>query len=149
MSSVDFSWCKNNGYTTVLNSCTGGIIPPNDLRQNHKKTRITSSSYTDLKKCLIMTKTKANNQSAFNMDKVTNNDVDITMGGPTNIGGPGDFTLSIQKCCRRPGLKGRLQKISTGVDKKHGSFERYLARKKGWIFRCQNDNGTGNTCVNN
>ena len=31
--------------------------------------------------------------------------------------------------------KRRLFDTGSGLDKKHGSYDRYLARKKGWIFR--------------
>ena len=144
MSNIDFSWCNENGYTTVINSCNGGTNPrQTHPLKNEKKYNLRGSTYTDLKKCLTVTKTLGNKQSSFQTSVVNS----TTTGGPTNIGGPGDFTLSIQKCCKASGKKARLRKYAVGVDKKHGSFERYLARKKGWVYRCQNDNGTASNCI--
>jgi len=59
-------------------------------------------------------------------------------------GGPGDLTSSIQKCGGNNGLStyrmftkyARVQnKNHSGVDKKHGSYARYLARKVGGELR--------------
>ena len=62
-------------------------------------------------------------------------------GGPSNTGGPGDAVKSVPiVTSRRSGWKGRLAASphQTGVDVKHNSYERYLARKRGWAMRCQN-----------
>ena len=59
-------------------------------------------------------------------------------------GGPGDLTSSIQKCGGNEGLTtyrmftkyARVQnKEHSGVDKKHGSYARYLARRVGGELR--------------
>lgn len=59
-------------------------------------------------------------------------------------GGPGDLTSSIQKCGGNEGLityrmftkNTRVQnKEHSGVDKKHGSYARYLARRVGGELR--------------
>lgn len=57
-------------------------------------------------------------------------------------GGPGDLTSSIQKCgngktsYRMPIKYARVQnKGHSGVDKKHGSYARYLARRVGGELR--------------
>ena len=63
----------------------------------------------------------------------------------TQAGGPGDLTRGVQK---RGGtfsfgigsksVQNRLRyKGGGGVDKKHNSYDRYLARKKGWVLRNQ------------
>lgn len=146
MSSVNFSWCNNNGYNnSVINSCVNGKVHKSkNPIYNVSKSNLFGSSYTELIKCLTTTKRLANEQNSFE-SSVEN---DITMGGPTNVGGPGDFTLSIEKCCKASGRKGRLRRYAVGVDKKHGSFDRYLSRKKGWVLRCQNDDGTASKCMN-
>ena len=60
----------------------------------------------------------------------------------TNVGGPGDKVHSVTKCCNTSGYKknitNRIHGNDTGVDKKHGSYERYLARKRGWNIIQQN-----------
>ena len=59
----------------------------------------------------------------------------------TNVGGPGDQTASVPIITHSAsGNKARLivQPNQTGVDVKHNSYERYLARKRGVNMRCQN-----------
>ena len=56
-------------------------------------------------------------------------------------GGPGDLSTSIQKSSSKNSYKLRNKLVRTaykgncGVDKKHGSYERYLARKVGGMLR--------------
>ena len=55
-----------------------------------------------------------------------------------NAGGMGDFVHSIQTSSRAGirGNKARTEKEGAkGVDKKHGSYARYLARKTGKVLR--------------
>jgi len=61
----------------------------------------------------------------------------------TNVGGPGDqnksVPLGITGFAR--GNKARIYSMpgrNDGVDVKHGSYNRYLARKKGIALRCSN-----------
>lgn len=61
----------------------------------------------------------------------------------TNVGGPGDqdksVPLGITGFAR--GNKARVYSIpgrDNGVDVKHNSYNRYLARKKGLLLRCSN-----------
>ena len=53
------------------------------------------------------------------------------------IGGPGDEIKSIPRVLsNKRGYRSRLVNTIPGVDVKHGSYERYLARKKGNIQSC-------------
>ena len=63
--------------------------------------------------------------------------------GITNAGGPGDQVVSVPIITHSAsGNKARLivQPHQTGVDVKHNSYERYLARKRGINMRCPNQN---------
>ena len=37
-------------------------------------------------------------------------------------------------CCIKKGFKNRTVDKGTGIDKKHNSYSRYLARKTGWFY---------------
>ena len=68
---------------------------------------------------------------------------------PTNTGGPGDAVESVPIITsRRSGWKQRLVTLphQTGVDVKHNSYERYLARKRGWAIRYQFDQCPSSNC---
>ena len=67
----------------------------------------------------------------------------ISANSYTNVGGPGDqdksVPLGITGFAR--GNKARVYSMpgrDDGVDVKHGSYNRYLARKKGLALRCSN-----------
>jgi hypothetical protein len=91
-----------------------------------------SSSYIFSKKSFAVTKNDAENQSIIVSNNCPNNK------GISNIGGPGDkIPAKNDKCCTIKGNKGRVTDNGSGVDKKHGSYERYLARKTGWVLRNQ------------
>ena len=71
----------------------------------------------------------------------------IEIGTPntsyTNVGGPGDQTKSIPLGITgfARGNKARVYSMpgrDNGVDVKHNSYNRYLARKKGLLLRCSN-----------
>ena len=55
-----------------------------------------------------------------------------------NAGGPGDFVPSVQVSIRA-GIKGNKARIvrrgARGIDKKHSSYARYLARRVGKVLR--------------
>ena len=64
-------------------------------------------------------------------------------GSNSRIANPGDAISSVPICiggCDPKGNKARtiVKPHQTGVDVKHGSYERYLARKRGANMRCQN-----------
>ena len=58
-----------------------------------------------------------------------------------NYSGPGDKIKSVPiiTTTASSGIKARLNVSAkqTGVDVKHGSYERYLSRKRGFNMRCQ------------
>ena len=107
---------------------------------NSKNFRTYGSSFTILKKSLT---TFQPNISAFPVKGTLGQNVQT--GTPitsyTNVGGPGDQIASVPiRTGTASGIKARLivQPSQTGVDVKHNSYERYLARKRGVNMRCQN-----------
>jgi len=72
-------------------------------------------------------------------------------GTSMNAGGPGDKRHSLQ-VSTRAGIRGNKarteKKGAKGVDKKHGSYARYLARKTGKVLRQEtSQNVVGKTAV--
>ena len=125
-----------NSYQTNGGSRGGGIGGIN----NSKNFRTYGSSFTILKKSLT---TFQPNISAVPVKETLGQDVNDDGVGTnyTNVGGPGDQTASVPiRTGTASGIKARLivQPHQTGVDVKHGSYERYLARKRGVNMRCQN-----------
>ena len=126
-----------NSYQSKGNPCgCGGIGGIN----NSKNFRTYASSFTILKKSLT---TFQPNTVAPPFKGTLGQDVQT--GTPsssyTNVGGPGDQTASVPIITHSAsGNKARLivQPHQTGVDVKHNSYERYLARKRGANMRCQN-----------
>ena len=121
------------------NCCFGDIFKPRDPRLNDKKYKQKSSTDTINRKILAVTKEQAENQTV----KVNNNcamNLQIS-----NIGGPGNITekQSNKKTFMSSGIvhglrnKRRLIDTGKGIDKKHNSYDRYLARKTGWVLRNQ------------
>ena len=113
---------------------------------NTKNFRTSASSFVILKKSLTTVQPRPDN-TPENMAGAfgpalsgTNGD---KKGGPSNTGGPGDAVKSVpiitSSRSSRSGWKGRLVTLphQTGVDVKHNSYERYLARKRGWLLRKQ------------
>ena len=122
-------------YNRYQTRVIGGI-------NNSKNFRTYGSSFTILKKSLT---TFQPNISAVPVKDTLGQGVQT--GTPstsyTNVGGPGDQTASVPICtggCDPKGNKARtiVKPHQTGVDVKHGSYERYLARKRGANMRCQN-----------
>ena len=123
---------------------TNPKFPQTDLSYNQYQTRVIGgmfnsrntgtmgSSFTILKKSL----------STVHHNNLPSN---LNTGTPstsyTNTGGPGDAIPSIPiiTSMASSGIKSRLNVAAhqTGVDVKHGSYERYLARKRGFNMRCQ------------
>jgi hypothetical protein len=102
---------------------------------NSKNFRTSASSFTLLKKALTTVQPIPNNLPS-NLNSGGN--------GPTNVGGPGDAVKSVPIITNMAtsGLKTRLnvKATQTGVDVKHNSYERYLARKRGFNMRCPGQN---------
>ena len=121
-----------NSYQSNGNPCgCGGIGGIN----NSKNFRTSASSFTILKKSLI-TVSRVYSKSTIGKDAKTG----TPLTSYTNVGGPGDGTASVPiRTGTASGIKARtiVQPHQTGVDVKHGSYERYLARKRGINMRCQ------------
>ena len=120
-----------NSYQKAGQPCgCGGIGGIN----NSKNFRTYGSSFTLLKKSLANVWTQGNTSLPSNLAFID--------GSPSNTGGPGDAVKSVPIITNMAtsGLKTRLnvKATQTGVDVKHNSYERYLARKRGWNMRCQN-----------
>ena len=123
----------DNSYDRYQTKVIGGI-------NNSKNFRTYGSSFTILKKSL----TTFNPISAVPPKAtlgigVQTGTFDTT--SYTNVGGPGDQTASVPiRTGTASGIKARtiVQPRWKGVDTKHGSYERYLARKRGVNMRCQN-----------
>ena len=114
-------------YKQPLQQDIGGI-------NNSKNFRTYGSSFTILKKSLTTVQLIPNNLPQ-------NIKTGIPITSYTNVGGPGDAVASIPIITHSAkGNKARtiVQPRQTGVDVKHGSYERYLARKRGVNMRCQN-----------
>ena len=119
-----------NSYQSKGNPCgcggIGGIA-------NSKNFRTYASSFTILKKALTNTQPIPNNLPLNQWSGM----------GVTNAGGPGDQVVSVPIITHSAsGNKARLivQPHQTGVDVKHNSYERYLARKRGINMRCPDQN---------
>jgi len=105
---------------------------------NVRPMKTQSSDNIDFKKCMEVTTAHSENQN-FEIDAVKYDRCHLNKG-ISNIGGPGNFTPASYSDVTMIGLFGIRKKRRTfdtgsGLDKKHGSYDRYLARKKGWIFR--------------
>lgn len=104
-----------------------------DTRLNSKNDKLNSSSHTDNKKNLAVIDS---NQGKFQTN--ANNTIPLC---PTNVGGPGDKIAPTNKlCCNKSRKLKATRPGSSGVragDNKHNSYDRYLARKKGYILQKQ------------
>ena len=109
-------------YKQPLQQDIGGI-------NNSKNFRTYGSSFTILKKSLTTYQPNTgSNPSKSTLPNITEY-------------GPGDAVASIPIITHSAkGNKARtiVRPRQTGVDVKHGSYERYLARKRGVNMRCQN-----------
>jgi len=121
------------------NSCFGDIFKPRDPRLNDKKDKLTASTNTIDRKILAVTKEQAENQTTkVNNDCPSNLQI-------TNTGGPGNkiekqsTNNTFMTSGNINGLRNKRRLLDTGkgIDKKHNSYNRYLARKKGWVLRNQ------------
>ena len=92
--------------------------------KNQKQHRISSSHFLDLKKSLTVIGPSGNIMRAQNQNEPTNSNKCVS-----NIGGPGDHTPALES---RGLVRAHRSTDKEGVDQKHGSYERYLARKRGW-----------------
>ena len=144
--------CPGAGEAGVtINTPQFGLSTPNGNSQrtaynglmNSKKFKTYASSFTILKKSLTTVQPRSNNlpENTTITDATLSGDTGDKKGGPTNTGGPGDAVRSVPIItAAKSGWRARLITMphQTGVDVKHNSYERYMARKRGWAMRCQN-----------
>jgi len=116
-------------YMSVCNNLFPLLVCPNASTKTHpmknqKQYMISSSHYLDLKKSLTVIGPSGNIMRAQNQNEPTDNNKCVS-----NIGGPGDNTPALET---RGLVRAMRKNDNAGVDRKHGSYERYLARKRGW-----------------
>jgi len=110
----------NNSFPLLVCPNSSNIKDPNE---NQKQYRTSSSHYLDNKKALTVIGPSGNIIRAQNQSVPTNNKC------VSNIGGPGDNIPALET---RGLVRAARKNDNSGVDRKHGSYERYLARKRGW-----------------
>lgn len=115
---------SNCPETYPVNSCLGAKNSYKDLRLNQKQLKQSASGYTQEKVAF----TVINNGA----DTAQNQNTPTSQKCVSNVGGPGDNISSLLT------FNKKILENSVGVDRKHGSYDRYLARKKGWNFIKQN-----------
>jgi len=122
---------------SVKNCCNGLIIAQKNHLLNQKPFKSTSSSsHISTKKVFTVIHQDGENQTQTTINSCYNNK------GISNVGGPGNLTPKGGSDVTMIGLFGirnhrRLFDTGSGLDKKHGSYERYLARKVGWNLKRQ------------
>ena len=109
---------SNCNSLNPISSCFGRLTK-RDLRLNQKQYKLSSSEHQENKKALSVINNGfeyAENQNVFG----------TFLGCPTNVGGPGLKHSSMFR------FNNKMFEKTKGLDKKHGSYTRYLLRKKGW-----------------
>lgn len=109
---------SNCNSLNPISSCFGRLTK-RDLRLNQKQYKLSSSEHQENKKALSVINNGfeyAENQNVFG----------TFLGCPTNVGGPGLKHSSMFR------FNDKMLEKTEGLDKKHGSYTRYLLRKKGW-----------------
>ena len=107
-----------------ITKCSGSDLKFN-LRENQKQYRLSSSHNLENKVSL----TVINNGKDFAENQHNTNNAPHCV---TNIGGPGDNLSNMFR------FNNKMYENNSGLDKKHSSYSRYLARKKGWNLLNQN-----------
>lgn len=121
------------------NCCFGDIFQPRDPRLNDKKYKQKSSTETITRKILAVTKEQAENQTTKANNNCPSNLQITNTGGPGNKVEKQSSNNTFMMSGNVNGLRNKRRLIDTGkgIDKKHNSYDRYLARKKGWVLRNQ------------
>ncbi len=121
------------------NCCFGDIFQPRDPRLNDKKYKQKSSTETITRKILAVTKEQAENQTTKANNNCPSNLQITNTGGPGNKVEKQSSNNTFMMSGNVNGLRNKRRLIDTGkgIDKKHNSYARYLARKKGWVLRNQ------------
>lgn len=107
-----------------ISKCSGGDIKFN-LRDNQKQYRLSSSH--NLENKVSLTVINNGKELAENQNNANN-----AYHCVTNVGGPGNYLSNMFR------FNNKMYENSSGLDKKHASYARYLARKKGWNLLNQN-----------
>ena len=116
-----------------INSCHGSTVNIPDTRLNKKEFNLESSLHTEHKKILNVINSNDGQHQTVTINNNCPKNKQIS-----NVGGPGDFFQSVEPIHYSSNkLANRLVSRKTGVDEKHNSYERYLARKKGYVFQQQ------------
>lgn len=111
-------------FNLPVSSCIGERIAPKNPKLNQKQYKMSSSSYLMEKKAFTVINN--GNDAAENQNTPDSNKC------VTNVGGPGDAIQSLLV------FNNKIKENSIGLDKKHGNYDRYLARKRGWNTIQQN-----------
>ncbi len=102
--------------------CNGFTLTKKNPKTNQKQYSVSSSSYLDSKKALAVIGPSGNMMLAQNQATPVGKCV-------SHVGGPGDKIPALETY----GLvRAARTNDKVGVDVKHGSYARYLARKRGW-----------------
>lgn len=128
--------CHNSCATCPAGLCQVNTMNIDNMRKVNKQVRMDSSQGMMMKKVGVVSKIVG---QSVNFDQSTNRKY---LG---QAGGPGDLIQAIQKSCshnastvryRLPVKKARTaNKNHSGVDRKHGSYARFLARRVGGVLR--------------
>ena len=121
------------------NCCFGDIFQPRDPRLNDKKYKEKASTKTFDRKILAVTKEQAENQTTKANNNCPSNLQITNTGGPGNKVEKQSSNKTFMMSGNVNGLRNKRRLIDTGkgIDKKHNSYARYLARKNGWVLRNQ------------
>jgi hypothetical protein len=102
--------------------CNGFSLTKKNPEINQKQYGVSSSSYLDNKKALTVLGSSGNMMLAQNQSTPVDKCV-------SHVGGPGDKIPALET---RGFVRAARKNDKAGVDVKHGSYARYLARKRGW-----------------
>ena len=137
---LDNCYTCPNGNSTDISNCVVNV----DRRKRIWNQSRMSSSMGLLKRKTMMVSKQIGQAAPMNKEK---NYTRGTMASFLQVGGPGDMQSAIQKSNYEPAVgraacynMGTLRNRTAynnkkGVDRKHGSYQRYLARRVGGVLR--------------
>lgn len=134
--------CPNGNSTSFKDLSTGDrgcIVNVARHKRINKQSRMSSSMGLLKRRSMVVSKQIGQGAPMYG----DGNHAPGTVAGFTQVGGPGDKQGSIQKstpsrtaCYNMGRLRNRTAyKNNSGVDRKHGSYQRYLARRVGGVLR--------------
>jgi len=142
--------CYTNNYLDQCQACPPGLltIKPNCVINNARRKRIWNQSRMSSSMGLLKRKTMmVSKQIGQAAPMPAGAHEKGTIASFIQVGGPGDMQSAIQKSNYQPAVgrrpcynMGRLRNRTAynnkkGVDRKHGSYDRYLARRVGGVLR--------------